>query len=387
MPFSKVALALVLAAAALPAQPRAQRSELYGTALSRLEAMTTVPLTQWRSHGDMPHGEDPALDDSAWTPVTLSAGRGGSAAWYRTTFTIPQTAGGHDLRGARIRLQVRFSNDGRVFFNGGLVAQGDGRTLDPLPIAEKAVTGQKIPIAIKIPFHAESGRFQGAQLLVDYPGQPDPGMLRDEILSAENVLRGFPAGQAEHGQQLADAVKAIDFAALDRGDQQAFARSLEACARGLQPVNDWMKQFTVRAVGNAHIDMAWLWPWTETVEVVKDTFTTALQLMKEYPDFTYAQSSVQDFAWMQEKYPALFREIQQRVKEGRWELVGGMWVEPDLNMPDGESMVRQLLVGKRWFQRYFDVDVHIGWNPDSFGYTWQLPQIYRRSGIDTFVTQ
>ena len=98
-----------------------------------------------------------------------------------------------------------------------------------------------------------------------------------------------------------------------------------------------MKQFTVRAVGNAHIDMAWLWPWTETVEVVKDTFTTALQLMKEYPDFTYAQSSVQDFAWMQEKYPALFREIQQRVKEGRWELVGGMWVEPDLNMPDGES--------------------------------------------------
>ena len=387
MPFSKVALALVLAAAALPAQPRAQRSELYGTALSRLEAMTTVPLTQWRSHGDMPHGEDPALDDSAWTPVTLSAGRGGSAAWYRTTFTIPQTAGGHDLRGARIRLQVRFSNDGRVFFNGGLVAQGDGRTLDPLPLAEKAVPGQKIPIAVKVPFHAESGRFQGAQLLVDYPGQPDPGMLRDEILSAENVLRGFPAGQAEHGQQLADAVKAIDFAALDRGDQQAFARSLEACARGLQPVNDWMKQFTVRAVGNAHIDMAWLWPWTETVEVVKDTFTTALQLMKEYPDFTYAQSSVQDFAWMQEKYPALFREIQQRVKEGRWELVGGMWVEPDLNMPDGESMVRQLLVGKRWFQRYFDVDVHIGWNPDSFGYTWQLPQIYRRSGIDTFVTQ
>jgi alpha-mannosidase len=339
----------------------------------------------------MPHGEDPALDDSNWTAVTLSAGRGGGGAsdpaWYRTTIAIPQTAGGHDLRGARIRLQVRFSNDGRVFLNGGLVAQGEGRTLDPIVIAAQAVPGQKIPVAIKVPYHADSGRFQGAQLLIDYPGQPDPGVLRNEILAAENVLSGFPSGQAEHRQQLDSAVKAVDLAALDRGDLPAFTRSLAAAHRGLQPVNDWMKQFTVRVVGNAHIDMAWLWPWTETVEVVKDTFTTALQLMKEYPDFTYSQSSVQDFAWLQEKYPALFREIQQRVKEGRWELVGGMWVEPDLNMPDGESMVRQLLVGKRWFKRYFDKDVTVGWNPDTFGYSWQLPQIYRKSGIDTFVTQ
>jgi alpha-mannosidase len=385
-----------LAAVALSAQPLTQRSEQYATTLSRLEAMTTLPLAQWRSHADMPHGEDPALNDSTWTPVTLSAGRGGGRgataagggnAWYRATMEIPQTAGGHGIRGARIRLQVRFSDDGRVFFNGGLVAQGDGRTLDPILVAEKAVPGQKIVVAVKVPYHAESGRFQGAQLLIDYPGQPDPGVLRNEILAAENVLSGFPGGQAEHGEQLDDAVKAIDFAALDRGDQQTFTRSLEAARRALQPVNDWMKQFTVRLVGNSHIDMAWLWPWTETVEVVKDTFTTALQLMKEYPDFTYTQSSVQDFAWLQEKYPAIFREIQQRVQEGRWELVGGMWVEPDLNMPDGEGLVRQLLVGKRWFQRYFNADVNIGWNPDTFGYSWQLPQIYKKSGLDTFVTQ
>ncbi len=129
--------------------------------------------------------------------------------------------------------------------------------------------------------------------------------------------------------------------------------------------------------------MAWLWPWTETVEVVRDTFATALQLMREYPGFTYAQSSVQDYAWLQEKYPAEFREIQQRVKEGRWELVGGMWVEPDMNMPDGESLVRQLLVGTRFFNKYFDKETTIGWNPDSFGYSWQLPQIYKRSGFDS----
>jgi alpha-mannosidase len=388
----KAILCLTVFAALLPAQSRSPRPEAYASVLTRLDAMTSLPLTQWRSHADMPHGEDPMLDDSSWTAVTLSGGRGGRGgaseeAWYRTTVVLPQSAGGHDLRGARIRLQIRLSNDGRIFLNGGLVAQGDGRTLDPILFAAQAVAGEKVLIAVKVPFHADSGRLQGAQLLIDYPGQPDPGVLRNEIVAAENVLSGFPNGQAEHRQQLESAVKAIDFGALDHGDAAAFTHSLEAAHRALQPVNDWMKQFTVRVVGNAHIDMAWLWPWTETVEVVKDTFTTALQLMKEYPDFTYTQSSVQDFEWLQQKYPAMFREIQQRVKEGRWELVGGMWVEPDLNMPDGESLVRQLLVGKRWFKKYFDKDVTIGWNPDSFGYSWQLPQIYKKSGIDTFVTQ
>ena len=148
-----------------------------------------------------------------------------------------------------------------------------------------------------------------------------------------------------------------------------------------------MKQFTVKAVGNSHIDMAWLWPETETVEVVRNTFRTALDLMREYPDFKFAASAAQAYVWMEEKYPAIFSEIEQRVKEGRWEIVGGMWVEPDLNMPDGESLVRQILYGKRYFKQKFGVDVNIGWNPDSFGYNAQLPQIYKRSGIDYFVTQ
>src|SRR5208337_4494227 len=113
MRFFRAALCILLAGAALPAQPRAQRSEPFAAALSRLEAMTSLPLAQWRSHADMPHGEDPALDDSTWTPVTLSGGRGGSGgggdAWYRATVEIPQTAGARDIRGARIRLQVRLS--------------------------------------------------------------------------------------------------------------------------------------------------------------------------------------------------------------------------------------------------------------------------------------
>ena len=109
--------------------------------------------------------------------------------------------------------------------------------------------------------------------------------------------------------------------------------------------------------------------------------------MDEYPGYTYSQSAAQYTAWIAEKYPQMNDQIRQRVKEGRWEIVGGMWVEPDLNLPDGESLVRQLLVGQRYFNQQYGVTARIGWNPDSFGYNWQLPQIYKRSGMDYFVTQ
>ena len=119
----------------------------------------------------------------------------------------------------------------------------------------------------------------------------------------------------------------------------------------LEALNPSLQQATFHLTGNAHIDAAWLWPWTETVDVVKRTFGTALQLMYEYPQYTYTQSAAQYNEWMADKYPDLNDQIKQRIKEGRWEVVGGMWVEPDLNMPDGESLVRQLLVGKRWYKQ------------------------------------
>ncbi len=109
--------------------------------------------------------------------------------------------------------------------------------------------------------------------------------------------------------------------------------------------------------------------------------------MNEYPNYVFTQSAAQYSAWMADKYPDLNDQIKQRIKEGRWEVVGGMWVEPDLNLPSGESQVRQLLVGQRFFKKEYGVTARIGWNPDSFGYNWQLPQIYKRSGLDYFVTQ
>ena len=109
--------------------------------------------------------------------------------------------------------------------------------------------------------------------------------------------------------------------------------------------------------------------------------------MNEYPAYKFTQSAAAYNEWMAQDYPDINDRIKQRIQEGRWEIVGGMWVEPDLNMPDGESLVRQLLVGKRWYEKAYGVNVRIGWNPDSFGYSWQLPQIYKKSGVDYFVTQ
>ena len=128
-------------------------------------------------------------------------------------------------------------------------------------------------------------------------------------------------------------------------------RRLVRAQAELEKIKGDLQQTSIRLTGNSHIDAAWLWPWTETVQVVHNTFSTALQLMDEYPQYTFTQSAAAYSEWMCQKYPAICEEIAERVKEGRWELVGGMWVEPDLNMPDGESLVRQLLIGKRYFQR------------------------------------
>jgi len=195
------------------------------------------------------------------------------------------------------------------------------------------------------------------------------------------------AADAAPMQTLNESIAAVDLKALDAKDQSRFDGSLKASQTKLEALLPLMQTMTWHLTGNSHIDAAWLWPWTETVDVVKRTFGTALQLMYEYPQYTYTQSAAAYNEWMADKYPDMNDQIKQRIKEGRWEIVGGMWVEPDLNMPDGESLVRQILVGKRWYKQAYGVDVKIGWNPDSFGYTWQLPQIYKKSGMDYFVTQ
>jgi len=141
------------------------------------------------------------------------------------------------------------------------------------------------------------------------------------------------------------------------------------------------------AIGNAHIDTAWLWPLAETKRKCARTFSTALRYMAEYPNYKIAVSQAQQYQWMEDHYPSIFRQIKPAIERGQWIPVGGTWVEPDCNIPSGESFVRQFLYGKRYFRDRFGWDCNEFWNPDVFGYSGQLPQIIRGADIDYFMTQ
>ena len=145
-------------------------------------------------------------------------------------------------------------------------------------------------------------------------------------------------------------------------------------------------QGEVAMTGHAHIDLAWLWPYEETRRKLRRSFHTALALMRQAPDFRFNQSSAQFYAQIEADEPALFAAIAERIAAGQWEPTGGMWVEPDTNMPCGESLARQILYGQRYFERAFGARHRVCWLPDCFGFSPALPQLLRQGGIDSFLT-
>jgi alpha-mannosidase len=145
------------------------------------------------------------------------------------------------------------------------------------------------------------------------------------------------------------------------------------------------KPLSLLMVGNAHIDPVWLWRWQEGFHEVLSTFRSALDRMVEYDDFSFVSSSAAFFEWVERVDPAMFAEIQQRVAEGRWQLVGGWWIEPDCNLPCGESFARQGLYGQRYFKEKFGLTARVGYNVDSFGHSAMLPQILKKSGLDYYI--
>jgi alpha-mannosidase len=359
--------------------------------IERLSGLDALPADGWKTHvGDLAHGEAPDLDDSSWPVVRAKAEAGTGAVWYRRSLTVPPTLNGYDLTGARIWFSFQADANGpmpEIFYvNGRRVAMGDD--LEPIVLFDHAKPGDMALVAVKLLPTVDKKTFLGTKQKIEFSeSRPNPDDARIEFLAAAILLPSLSRNVSADTAALENAIGAVDLKALDAGDQRAFDASLRQAQERLETLKPTLRQATMHLTGNAHIDAAWLWPWTETVDVVKRTFGTALQLMNEYPDYTYTQSAAAYNEWMAEKYPQMNEEIKRRIKEGRWEIVGGMWVEPDLNIPDGESTARSLLIGKRWFQKEYGVDVQIGWNPDSFGYNWQLPQIYKKSGIDYFVTQ
>lgn len=146
-----------------------------------------------------------------------------------------------------------------------------------------------------------------------------------------------------------------------------------------------VKKMVLHMIGNAHIDPVWLWQWQEGFHEVKASFRSALDRMRECQDFVFVASSAAFYEWVEKSDPRMFAEIKRRVAEGRWQIVGGWWIEPDCNVPGGESFVRQGLYGQRYFKEKLGVMAMTGYNPDSFGHHGMLPQILKKSGIEYYV--
>lgn len=138
-------------------------------------------------------------------------------------------------------------------------------------------------------------------------------------------------------------------------------------------------------IANAHLDPVWQWRVPEGLSLVKSTFRSALDRMKEYPSYTFTSACAAYYKWIKLSEPEMFEEIRERVKEGRWAVVGGMWVQPDCNLPSGEAFCRHFLYSQKFFKDNFGFHVKTGYNVDSFGHNGMLPQLLKKSGIDNYI--
>ncbi len=217
-------------------------------------------------------------------------------------------------------------------------------------------------------------------------------VVDDVYYTARAMLATAEALDANH------AVRPALLAALDRafrlidwqhpGDEvfyQSLSQARNVLLADLAEI-PWATPITMQAVGHTHIDVAWLWRLKHTREKAARSFSTVLRLMERFPDYIFLQSQPQLYDYLRDDYPELYEQIRQRVAEGRWEADGAMWLEADCNIPSGESLVRQILFGTRFFREQFGQTCHVLWLPDVFGYSWALPQILKKSGIDTFCT-
>lgn len=175
----------------------------------------------------------------------------------------------------------------------------------------------------------------------------------------------------------------------DEPGSDEFYTSVEAADQYLNNEIDQMDKHSdvsVTTIGHTHIDVAWLWRLKHTREKSARSFSTVLRLMEQYPEYIFLQTQPQLYEYIKQDYPELYEKIKEKVQAGKWEVDGAMWLESDANIPSGESLVRQILFGSRFIKEEFNQDTHYLWLPDVFGYSWALPQILKKSGIDMFMT-
>jgi len=331
-----------------------------------------------------------------WGPVW-------STAWFRVRGIVPAM-----MRGRRVVLRFDCGTEA-LLWDEGVPRQGFDRNRDAAGLLERAESGEPIDLLVEAACNhplgvATTGLFWEPPEFHERWSGENPGCLaRCELAvfdeEAWRLLRTveFACQILELTPPTVDeaAVAAAIETALSglqgglTAEQSAEARTAVESALRATPGPASADRPRCFAVGHAHLDTAWLWPIAETKRKALRTFSSALRLMERFPEFRFLCSQPQQYAWVREASPALFDQIAARVRERRWEPLGAMWIEPDGNLPSGESFVRQIIHGERYFKDAFgDTGPRrrLAYLPDTFGFAASLPQIFRLAGLDTFIT-
>jgi len=364
--------------------------------IARLRALSQVDVQSgWRYwDGELPL--ESAVKSQQWqnwaiAPLNakghLAWEQGRRVRWLGQEIGVPVDLQGYSLAGMTLRLALTWwAEAAEIFVNGRLVQAGDlFDCATRLCLSSSVQAGDRFTVALRLvsPGH-DDGALVRSRCVYEAPPEafPEPGFVADELAVVQIYLQAFSPQQIEAVQQ---AVDQIDWSVIR--DRVAFDRRLQRVRSSLLPLSDGLKQRQIRLLGHAHLDLAWLWTVSDTWEAAERTFASVLSLQADFPELIFCHSTPALYDWLERHRPTLFARIQQQVQAGRWEPVGGLWVEPELNLISGESLVRQVLYGQRYCQSRFGSLSRIAWLPDSFGFCWQLPQILRQGGMDYFVTQ
>lgn len=348
--------------------------------------MLNTDITEWRYQiGDIPNGQDPKLDDSGWQTATGSAFHWGTQplAWLRTRITIPQDIAGIGIAGSKVTFKFGVDDDGTCYVDGRKV-QDFHWDQGSVVLTEHAEPGQTFDIAIRDVNAGGDGRLLMARL--DYSVLAAVSDATTAYLAKYNYARELlsTAGddvRAKYETSLVKSVDTVNLESLPKG-QGDYLTSLDVATALLDPMNELVRGINIDLVGHAHIDMNWLWLWPETLDVCRNTFNSISTLMDDFPGFKFSQSQPAVYAAMQETAPDVFAKIKERVKRGQWDTTtAAAWVEGDLNMSSGESIVRSILYGKRYMKKEFGIESDMCWEPDTFGHPVTMPQILAKSGI------
>jgi alpha-mannosidase len=307
--------------------------------------------------------------------------RGTNVFWLRAKITVPAEMAGVATTGLPIRLELGFSNQCGLYVDGQLRDnfRGDG---GEWVLTNSAAPGQVFYVAIRV--HGQRhNRFHFARLYCD--ALPDFERYLDELTFVTGFIKEATSDEQTVLKNALDASEGcIQFEEVTPNNLEEAKDQLAKARAALLPVADITRKYDVYYVGHAHIDMNWLWTWPETIDTCRRTWNSAMNLMDQFPDFDYVQSQPGAYVPIEEKYPDEFARMQKMSAEGQWDIVGGMWDESDTDIPSGEGLARSFMLGQEYFKAKFGKYAVTGWLPDSFGHTWQLPQIMQLAGEKYF---